>query len=166
VVEVVRRTDTHALRLRDPAAATRTVFTGVPAFPVDERWVLEATFQPYVEPRRITVGAVVEGLSHFLTAVGDVTFRVDGQEQRLVAIAGPDGALSLHFPRRHLRREHLPGRANPQGRGPRPRRRADAGLQPRGQPAVRVHRVRHVPAAARGQHADGSRWKRASSCPL
>jgi uncharacterized protein len=97
VVEVVRRTDTHALRLRDPAAATRTAFTGVPAFPVDERWVLEATFQPYVEPRRITVGAVVEGLSHFPTAVGDVTFRVDDQEQRLVALAGPDGALSLHF---------------------------------------------------------------------
>ena len=55
VVEVVRRTDTHALRLRDPAAATRTAFTGVPAFPVDD------------------------------------------QEQRLVALAGPDGALSLHF---------------------------------------------------------------------
>jgi uncharacterized protein (DUF1684 family) len=97
VVEVARRTDSHVLRLRDPAATTRTAFTGVPAFPVDERWVLEGTFQPYVEPRRITVGAVVEGLSHFPTAVGDVLFSIDDQEQRLVALAGPDDALSLHF---------------------------------------------------------------------
>ncbi len=97
VIEVVRRTDAHALRVRDPAAVTRTTFTGVPAFPVDERWVLEAVYRPYVEPRTVTVGAVVDGLSHFPTAVGDVTFSVDGQEQRLVALAGPDGGLSLHF---------------------------------------------------------------------
>ena len=97
VIEVVRRTDTHALRVRDPGAITRTAFTGVPAFPVDERWVVDAVYQPYVEPRRITVGAVVDGLSHFPTAVGDVTFSIEGQEQRLVALAGPDGALSLHF---------------------------------------------------------------------
>jgi uncharacterized protein (DUF1684 family) len=97
VVEVARRTDAHVLRLRDPAAVTRTAFTGVPAFPVDERWVVDAVFQPYVEPRTITVGAVVDGLSHFPTAVGDVAFRIDEQEQRLVAHTGPDGGLALHF---------------------------------------------------------------------
>lgn len=98
VIEVARRTDSHVLRVRDPQAVTRTAFTGVPAFPVDERWVVEATFEPYAEPRTITVGAVVEGLSHFPTAVGDVAFTVDGQRQRLVALAGRDGeGLSLHF---------------------------------------------------------------------
>jgi uncharacterized protein len=97
VIEVVRRTDAHALRVRDPAARTRTAFTGVPAFPVDDRWLVKAHYQPYVEPRRITVGAVVDGLSHFPTAVGDVTFSFEGQEQRLVALAVPNGGLSLHF---------------------------------------------------------------------
>lgn len=97
LIEVARRTDAHVLRVRDPLAVTRTAFTGVPAFPVDERWVLDAVFQPYVEPRRITVDAVVEGLSHFPTAVGDVTFDVDGLHQRLVALAGKDGGLSVHF---------------------------------------------------------------------
>jgi len=97
VIEVARRTDAHALRLRDPAAITRTAFAGVPAFPVEERWVVNALYQPYVEPRTITVGAVVEGLSHFPTAVGDVTFSVEGEAQRLVALAGPDGSLALHF---------------------------------------------------------------------
>lgn len=97
VVEVARRTDSHVLRVRDPRAITRTAFTGVPAFPVEERWVVEGSFRPYAESRTITVDAVVEGLSHFPTAVGDVTFEVDGQRQLLVALAGRKGGLSLHF---------------------------------------------------------------------
>ena len=120
VIEVVRRTDAHALRLRDPAAATRTAFTGVPAFPVDERWVVDAVFQPYVEPRRITVGAVVEGLSHFPTAVGDVIVprRRAGAAPRRPRRAGRRAVAAL--PRRDLRREHLRGRPDPQDRRPGP----------------------------------------------
>lgn len=97
LIEVARRTDAHVLRVRDPQAVTRTAFAGVPTFPVDARWVLDAVFQPYVAPRTITVGAVVEGLSHFPTAVGDVLFSVDGQQQRLVALQGKGGGLALHF---------------------------------------------------------------------
>jgi uncharacterized protein (DUF1684 family) len=97
VVEIARRTDSYALRVRDPRAATRTAFTGVPAFPVDARWVVPAVFTAYPEPRRITVGAVVEGLHHFPTAVGEVRFTLDGTEQILVALAGKPDGLSLHF---------------------------------------------------------------------
>jgi uncharacterized protein len=97
VVEVVRRTDSHALRVRDPLAVTRTAFTGVPTFPVDARWVLDARFEPYAEPRPITVGAVVEGLSHHLTAVGVVRFELDGRMHELVAQPGKQGGLALYF---------------------------------------------------------------------
>ncbi|MEJ2871361.1 DUF1684 domain-containing protein [Actinomycetospora sp. OC33-EN08] len=97
VVELARRTDSYALRVRDPQAPTRRDFTGVPTFPVDGRWVVTGRFEPYAEPERITVGAVVDGLQHFPTAVGTVSFTVDGAEQRLVALAGKDGGLSLHF---------------------------------------------------------------------
>lgn len=97
LIEVVRRTDAHALRVRDPAARTRTAFTGVPTFPVDDRWIVEAAYRPYLEPRTLTVHAAVDGLSHFPTAVGDVTFTLDGQAQRLVALARSDGGLSLPF---------------------------------------------------------------------
>jgi uncharacterized protein (DUF1684 family) len=97
VVEVVRRTDTHALRVRDPEAITRTAFTGVPTFSVDERWVLEARYEAYPEPRPITVGAVVEGLNHYFTAVGVVRFELDGRTHELVALPGKQGGLSLHF---------------------------------------------------------------------
>jgi uncharacterized protein len=97
VVELARRTDSYALRVRDPQAATRAAFTGVPAFPVDTRWVVTGRFEAYAEPERITVGAVVDGLQHFPTAVGTVTFPIDGREHRLVALDGKDGGLSLHF---------------------------------------------------------------------
>jgi uncharacterized protein (DUF1684 family) len=97
VVELARRTDSYALRVRDPQAATRTVFRGVPHFPVDARWVLTGRFEPYAEPQRITVGAVVDGLSHFPTAVGTVTFELGGREHRLVALDGKGGGLTLHF---------------------------------------------------------------------
>ncbi|WP_214402342.1 DUF1684 domain-containing protein [Pseudonocardia lacus] len=96
-IEVVRRTDGYALRVRDPQAPTRTTFDGVPAFPVDAAWVVEGRFEPYPEPRRITVGAVVDGLSHFPTALGVVRFAVGGAEQELLALTGKGAGLRLHF---------------------------------------------------------------------
>jgi uncharacterized protein (DUF1684 family) len=97
VVEIARRTDSHALRVRDPQAPTRTGFTGVPAFPADARWVLDAQFEAYPEPRTIVVDAVVDGLSHRPTALGVVRFTLDGQEHELVALAGKTDGLTLHF---------------------------------------------------------------------
>jgi uncharacterized protein (DUF1684 family) len=96
-VEVIRRTDSYALRVRDPQAITRTAFTGAPAFGVDERWVVRGRFEPYAEPRRLTVGAVVDELQHFPTAVGVVRFTLDGAEHSLVAFPGKAGGLTLHF---------------------------------------------------------------------
>jgi uncharacterized protein len=97
VVELARRTDSYALRVRDPQAPTRAAFDGVPAYPVDARWIVTGRFTAYDTPQQITVGAVVDGLQHFPTAVGTVTFDVDGREHRLVALAGKGGGLSLHF---------------------------------------------------------------------
>ncbi|WP_300013629.1 DUF1684 domain-containing protein [Pseudonocardia sp.] len=97
VVEIARRTDAHALRVRDPQAPTRTGFTGVPAYPADPRWVLDARFEAYPEPRSIRVDAVVDGLSHRPSALGVVRFDLDGQGHELVALAGRAGGLTLHF---------------------------------------------------------------------
>jgi uncharacterized protein (DUF1684 family) len=96
-VEVIRRTDSYALRVRDPQAPTRLAFRGVPTFNVNERWVVTGRFEPYPQPRRITVGAVVDGLQHFPTAVGVVRFFLAGDEHDLVALAGKGEGLTLHF---------------------------------------------------------------------
>ncbi|MDT7652847.1 MAG: uncharacterized protein QOI36_4253 [Pseudonocardiales bacterium] len=96
-IEVIRRTDSYALRVRDPQALTLTAFDSIPTYPVEPRWVLIGRFEPYDELRPITVDAVVEGLNHYFTAVGEVHLEIDGQRQRLVALPGKEGALSLHF---------------------------------------------------------------------
>ncbi|MGI5128571.1 DUF1684 domain-containing protein [Pseudonocardia sp. CA-107938] len=97
IVEVLRRGALHFLRVRDPQAPARAAFAGVPAFPVDERWVVPARFEPYPQPRVTTVGAVVEGLTHERTAVGVVHLRIAGAEHGLVAFAGGEDELVLHF---------------------------------------------------------------------
>jgi uncharacterized protein len=96
-IEAIRRTDSYALRVRDPLAVTRTAFDGVPSYPVAPHWVVTGRYEPYPAPSPITVDAVVEGLHHYFTAVGEVHFDIDGQRQTLVALPGNQGGLSLHF---------------------------------------------------------------------
>jgi len=97
IVEVIRRGAVHFLRVRDPQAPARVGFVGVPAFPVDERWVVPARFEPYSQPQSVTVDAVVEGLTHARSAVGVVSLDIEGVEHALVAFAGRGDELVLHF---------------------------------------------------------------------
>lgn len=96
-VEVIRREEHLALRVRDPQGPTRARFTGVPAFPVDAAWIVTGRFTPWEAPRRIDVDTVVDGLGFHPTAVGTVTFTLDGQDQELVALDGEGDELRLHF---------------------------------------------------------------------
>ncbi|MGE3662247.1 MAG: DUF1684 domain-containing protein [Pseudonocardia sp.] len=96
-VEIIRRTDAFALRVRDPHALTRRAFTGVPTFPVDERWVLDGRFVAYPRPRALVVDAVVDGLHHYPVSPGEVRFDIDGVEQALLAVPFRGGGLTLHF---------------------------------------------------------------------
>jgi uncharacterized protein (DUF1684 family) len=97
-VEVIRREEHVALRVRDPEATTRQRFTGVPAVPVDGSWIVTGRFEPYDAPRRIDVDTVVDGLGFHPTAVGTVRFTLAGQEQELLALGEqPGGELRLHF---------------------------------------------------------------------
>jgi uncharacterized protein len=96
-VEVIRREEQFALRVRDPQAPTRVHFAGVPAFPVDASWIVDGQFAPWDAPRRIDVDTVVDGLGFHPTAVGTVRFALGGAEHELVALAGEAGGLRLHF---------------------------------------------------------------------
>lgn len=96
-VEVIRREEHFALRVRDPQAPTRQRFSGVPAFPVDASWIVTGRFEPWEAPRRIDVDTVIDGLGFHPTAVGTVRVTVGGAEQELVALAGQEGELKLHF---------------------------------------------------------------------
>ncbi|NAZ83275.1 DUF1684 domain-containing protein [Kineococcus sp. R8] len=83
-VEVIRRSGTHALRVRDPHAPLLATFTGVPVFDFDERWVVAARYEPFGEDLEVVVGSVVEGLRQRFTAAGTARFEVGGAPQSLV----------------------------------------------------------------------------------
>lgn len=91
VVEVARRSG-YLLRLRDPAAPVRAAFQGVPAYEPNPAWVLPGRFEPFDEPRAVTVGAVVEGLSHVYSSPGVLRFTHGGEVFALTAFNGREGA--------------------------------------------------------------------------
>jgi uncharacterized protein (DUF1684 family) len=90
-IEVARRSG-YLIRVRDPRAPVRDAFRGVPAYAPDPAWVLEGVFEPFDPPRDVTVGAVVEDLSHVYTARGALRFEFGGQTYRLTAFNGKAGA--------------------------------------------------------------------------
>ena len=51
IYDVFRRDGDHALRVRDPDAPARHAFAGMPVYPFDPRWRVEAELERLVEPR-------------------------------------------------------------------------------------------------------------------
>lgn len=96
-IELAHRGSAYNIRLHDPEAPRLREFRGVPAYEPDPDWVLEAEFVPFEQPRPVTVGAVVEGLSHIYTSPGTVRFEVDGTVHSLTAFNGKQGGLSVLF---------------------------------------------------------------------
>lgn len=96
-VELVRRTGRYALRPRDPRAAARAAFTGVPTFPYDASWVLDAPVRWYDEPRPAVVGAARPGLVHRTTVVGEVDLERAGRSVTLQLTGGKGGSAALLF---------------------------------------------------------------------
>ncbi|NKY40316.1 DUF1684 domain-containing protein, partial [Cellulomonas septica] len=96
-VELIKRTGRYALRLRDPQAATRARFTGVPTYPYDASWVLDAPVCWYDAPQRVVVGAAQPGLVHDATLVGEVDVERGGATRtlRLVGAPGKDGVALI-----------------------------------------------------------------------
>lgn len=96
-VEVVRRTGRYAVRLRDPLAPARARFAGVPRFPHDPSWVVDAPVRWYDEARTVVVGAARPGLVHSVRTVGEVDVAREGVTATLVLTGRPGGGVTLLF---------------------------------------------------------------------
>lgn len=96
-VEVLLRGGQGALRVRDPEAPARVGFAGLPRFDWDARWIVDATFEAFDEPRELVVGAVVEGLEHHRSAIGIIRFELGGAAHGLLAYPGHGDGLSVQF---------------------------------------------------------------------
>ncbi|MBB5872926.1 uncharacterized protein (DUF1684 family) [Allocatelliglobosispora scoriae] len=89
-IEVIRRGDDHAIRVRDPHAPARVAFVDVPTYPFRERWIVRARFQRHPVPVTVAVGTSVDGLTQQQTAVGTLHFTIEGTAHRLTAFGDGD----------------------------------------------------------------------------
>jgi uncharacterized protein (DUF1684 family) len=85
-------------RVKDPQAETRTRFTGIEHFPIDEEFKVEAAFEPYDEPREVAIPTVL-GEDTTMLATGLLRFTIDGNQQTLEPYVGSvdDESLFLIF---------------------------------------------------------------------
>lgn len=80
--QVIRRGPRYGLRIKDANAETRTHFVGLEYFPIDPRWRVEATLDPYNPAKKIPIDDVT-GMSSESDSPGALVFTMDGKEYRL-----------------------------------------------------------------------------------
>ncbi|GLY16952.1 hypothetical protein Kisp01_39670 [Kineosporia sp. NBRC 101677] len=98
VIEVARRGGFDIVRPRHPDSARLQAYTSTPAYEPQPRWVLEARYRPFDQPRPVKVDAAVEGLEHIYQAPGELSFEIDGQPLTLTAFEGrTPGSLLVLF---------------------------------------------------------------------
>lgn len=89
-LELIRRGDDFALRVRDPDSPTRRAFAGVPAYDVDSRWWLDARFDQRPTPATVQLEDS-DGRPQTYQSPGDALFAVDGVTGRLQLLLEGDG---------------------------------------------------------------------------
>jgi len=96
IVEVALRDGHFMIRPRDPNNEVRVRYAGTPTFEASLDWVTHGRLVPFAEPRSVSVGASVEGLSQVYMSPGEVQFQLVGQEFCLVAFSD-DAPAELFF---------------------------------------------------------------------
>lgn len=96
-VLLVERTGKLALRVKDSAAPTRTGFRGLEYFPDDPSWRIEATWEPWAQPRELSTDLVIGGREQVMSP-GQAVFTREGRTFKLLAIdEGPEEPLFFVF---------------------------------------------------------------------
>lgn len=97
-LELIRRGDRPAVRVRDPRAKALAEFTGVPTFDYDPDWVISGEFAAFQEPQPVTVDTALPGLQQHYQAIGAVRVVLEGLPVRLLAYpagGAKDGSTGL-----------------------------------------------------------------------
>jgi uncharacterized protein (DUF1684 family) len=89
-LELIRRGDDFAVRIRDSKSAARLSFAGVPMFPIDPAWRVVAKFEEFSAPRGVDFDDGDGRVQHYL-APGVATFERNGAACRLLPVLESDG---------------------------------------------------------------------------
>jgi len=79
---LIRRGTRLGVRIKDPENSARKAFHGVPRYPVDAAWRVEAEFIPYATPQTRAIPTVL-GTTEPMTAPGLLKFKVGDREVTL-----------------------------------------------------------------------------------
>lgn len=94
--EVAKRGGRYAVRVRDSLAPTRQNFTGVPVYSYDPAAVVTGTFEPFDEPRDISITTANPAVPGSARIVGEVEFVYAGNSARLL-VQGDSSTLTAVF---------------------------------------------------------------------
>jgi len=91
---IIERGGQYGVRVRDTQSARRREFHGLDYFPIDDRWAVDARFEPY-EPSRVISIINILGMEVPMPSPGALVFERDGREWRLDAVLEDPSADSL-----------------------------------------------------------------------
>ncbi|HET9226534.1 MAG TPA: DUF1684 domain-containing protein [Thermoanaerobaculia bacterium] len=93
---VIQRGDKVGVRVKDSQSEALAAFHGIDAYPIQPAWRIEARFEPYDPPKKISIPNILGQVSEE-DAPGAVVFKWRGQTFRLDALGDPKEGLSLIF---------------------------------------------------------------------
>jgi len=95
---VIKRSGQMGVRVKDKENPDRINFKGLEYFPLDDRWRIQANFEPYNPPKVIQIATVINTVGYD-TSFGALLFDLDGKHCRLDAISesGSQGELLVMF---------------------------------------------------------------------
>jgi len=84
-LQIIKRGDKLGVRVKDKDNPARSTFAGIESYPADQKWRVEARFEPYNPPKKMPIVNVL-GMESGEESPGSVAFEVDGKAYRLDAI--------------------------------------------------------------------------------
>jgi len=84
-LQIIKRGDKLGVRVKDKDNPARSTFAGIESYPADQKWRVEARFEPYNPPKKMPIVNVL-GMESGEDSPGAVAFEVDGKAFRLDAI--------------------------------------------------------------------------------
>ncbi len=84
-LQIIKRSDKLGVRVKDKDNPARSNFAGIESYPADQKWRLEARFEPYSPPKRMPIINVLD-MESSEESPGAVAFEVEGTAYRLDAI--------------------------------------------------------------------------------
>ncbi|MCZ6765872.1 MAG: DUF1684 domain-containing protein [bacterium] len=90
---VIERSSTFGIRAKDEKWAERVEFGGIPSYPVDERWKIEAKLVPHETPQVLSI-IDVNDMKASRPTPGTLVFEIESRTYELTPIAAP-GAEQL-----------------------------------------------------------------------